>query len=147
MQLIISSDRSSYGDDVLVYIQLSKAIGPLVHWLIVKCHLSYVICHMSNVKSQMTNIKCQMPNVKKVKLLSEHTSGAPQVIFDHTMLPVLHFYTSTSQIIFVNHVVRLCPKESRSQMWSCLSRKSVSWMPSLMLARGWGWLKYPRGWR
>ena len=36
---------------------------------------------MLNVKCQKSNVKCQMPNVNKVKLLSEHTSGAPPVIF------------------------------------------------------------------
>ena len=63
-------------------------IGPLVHWLNVKCHMSYVICHKSNVKCKMQNVKCQksdvkcqMPEVNKVKLLSERTSGAPPVIF------------------------------------------------------------------
>ena len=42
-----------------------------------------VISQMSNVKCQKSNFYCQyqMPNVNKVKLLSEHTSGAPPVIF------------------------------------------------------------------
>ena len=49
------------------------SIGPLVYWLNVKCQIPYVKCHKSNVK-------CQMPNVNKIKLLSEHNSGAPPVI-------------------------------------------------------------------
>ena len=34
------------------------------------------------VKCQMSNVKNQMSNVKKVKLLSERTSGVPPVIFE-----------------------------------------------------------------
>ena len=36
---------------------------------------------MSNVKCQKLNVKCRMQDVNKVKLLSEHTSGFPPVIF------------------------------------------------------------------
>ena len=32
-------------------------------------------------KCQISDVKCQMSNVNKVKLLSEHTSGVPPVIF------------------------------------------------------------------
>ena len=47
---------------------------PLVHWLSVKCHMSYVKCQKSNFKNEMSN-------VHRVKLLSERTSGVPQVTF------------------------------------------------------------------
>ena len=90
--LIVSSDRSSYRDDGLLYIRSSGShffrfslhwsIGPLVHWsigLLVECQMSNVICQMTNDKCQMSIrlnfcrsvppefllslVECQMSNV------------------------------------------------------------------------------------
>ena len=110
MQLIICSDRSSYSDDMLVYIQLGKAtfwdfehsclsmkfflfIGSQefiqslhhVHWSIsplVYCSIVPLVHWSIDPLVHWLNVKYQMPNVNKVNLLLERTSGVPPVIFE-----------------------------------------------------------------